>query len=68
METNPLDREEKEIEGQVLIVLYTDRTFSIGTSVDLDTTIQCLTAAVDGLVEETMDGIEEMKSFSGKIH
>ena len=68
METNPLDREDKEIEGQVLIVLYTDRTFSIGTSVDLDTTIQCLTAAVDGLVEETMDGIEEMKSFSGKIH
>ena len=68
METNPLDREDKEIEGQVLIVLYTDRTFSIGTSVDLDTTIQCLTAAVDGIVEETMDGIEEMKSFSGKIH
>jgi hypothetical protein len=68
METNPLDREEKEIEGQVLIVLYTDRTFSIGTSVDLDTTIQCLVAAVDGLVDETMDGIEEMKSFSGKIH
>lgn len=68
METNPLDREEKKIEGQVLIVLYTDRTFSIGTSVDLDTTIQCLTAAVDGLVDETMDGIEEMKSFSGKIH
>jgi len=49
-------------------VLYTDRTFSIGTSVDLDTTLQCLAAAVDGLVEETMDGIEEMKSFSGKIH
>ena len=68
METNPLDREDKEIEGQVLLVLYTDRTFSIGTSVDLDTTIQCLTAAVDGIVEETMDGIEEMKSFSGKIH
>jgi hypothetical protein len=68
METNPLDREDKEIEGQVLIVLYTDRTFSIGTSVDLDTTIQCLVAAVDGLVDETMDGIEEMKSFSGKIH
>ena len=68
METNPLDREDKEIEGQVLIVLYTDRTFSIGTSVDLDTTLQCLVAAVDGLVEETMDGIEEMKSFSGKIH
>jgi hypothetical protein len=68
METNPLDREDKEIEGQVLIVLYTDRTFSIGTSVDLDTTLQCLTAAVDGIVEETMDGIEEMKSFSGKIH
>ena len=68
METNPLDREDKEIEGQVLIVLYTDRTFSIGTSVDLDTTIQCLVAAVDGLVDETMDGIEEMNSFSGKIH
>lgn len=68
METNPLDREDKEIEGQVLIVLYTDRTFSIGTSVDLDTTIQCLEAAVDGLVDETMNGIEEMKSFSGKIH
>jgi hypothetical protein len=68
METNPLDREDKEIEGQVLIVLYTDRTFSIGTSVDLDTTIQCLVAAVDGLVDETMNGIEEMKSFSGRHH
>lgn len=59
---------DKEIEGQVLIVLYTDRTFSIGTSVDLDTTIQCLVAAVDGLVDETMNGIEEMKSFSGRHH
>jgi hypothetical protein len=68
METNPLDREEKEIEGQVLIVLYTDRTFSIGTSVDLDTTLQCLTAAVDGIVDGTMNGIDEMESFSGKIH
>jgi len=68
METNPLDREDKEIEGQVLIVLYTDRTFSIGTSVDLDTNLQCLTAAVDGIVDGTMNGIDEMESFSGKIH
>jgi len=68
METNPLDREDKEIEGQVLIVLYTDRTFSIGTSVDLDTTLQCLTAAVDGIVDGTMNGIDEMESFSGKSH
>jgi hypothetical protein len=68
METNPLDREDKEIEGQVMIVLYTDRTFSIGTSVDLDTTLACLAAAVDGIVEGTMEGIKEIKSFSGKIH
>ena len=68
METNPLDREDKEIEGQVLIVLYTDRTFSIGTSIDLDTTLACLEAAVDGIVEGTVDGIDEIKSFSGKIH
>ena len=66
MERDALD--EKEIEGQVLIVLYTDRTFSIGTSVDLDTTVRCLHAAIDGIVDETMNGIEEMKSFSGKIH
>lgn len=66
MERDALD--EKEIEGQVLIVLYTDRTFSIGTSVDLDTTVQCLHAAIDGIVDETMNGIEEMKSFSGKMH
>lgn len=68
MTTNPLEREDKEVEGQVLIVLYTDRTFSIGTSVDLDTTVDCLVAAVDGLVNETMNGIDEMKSFSGKMH
>jgi hypothetical protein len=68
METNPLDREDKEIEGQVLIVLYTDRTFSIGTSIDLDTTLACLEAAVVGIVEGTVDGIDEMESFSGKIH
>ena len=68
METNPLDREDKKIEGQVLIVLYTDRTFSIGTSIDLETTLACLEAAVNGIVEGTMDGIEEIKSFSGKIH
>jgi len=68
METNPLEREEKEVEGQVLIVLYTDRTFSIGTSVDLETTLDCLIAAADGIVEETMEGIDEMKSFSGKMH
>lgn len=68
MATNPLEREDKEVEGQVLIVLYTDRTFSIGTSVDLETTLDCLVAAADGLVNETMDGIDEMKSFSGKMH
>ena len=68
METNPLDREDKKIEGQVLIVLYTDRTFSIGTSIDLETTLACLEAAVNGIVEGTMDGIDEMESFSGKIH
>ena len=68
METNPLDREDKEVEGQVLIVLYTDRTFSIGTSVDLETTLDCLLAAADGIANETMNGIDEMKSFSGKMH
>ena len=68
MDANPLEREDKEVEGQVLIVLYTDRTFSIGTSVDLDTTVDCLVAAVDGLVNETMGGIDEMKAFSGKLH
>ena len=68
MSDKPLEREDKEIEGQVLIVLYTDRTFSIGTSVDLETTLDCLVAAADGLVNETMDGIDEMKSFSGKMH
>lgn len=68
MATNPLEREDKEVEGQVLIVLYTDRTFSIGTSVDLETTLDCLVAAADGLVNETMDGIDEMKSFSGRHH
>lgn len=68
MDGNPLEREDKEVEGQVLIVLYTDRTFSIGTSVDLETTLDCLVAAADGIVEETMAGIDEMKSFSGKMH
>ena len=68
METNPLEHEDKEIEGQVLIVLYTDRTFSIGTSVDLETTLDCLLAAADGIANETMNGIDEMKSFSGKMH
>lgn len=65
---NPLEREDKEIEGQVVITLYTDRTFSIGTTVDLETTLDCLIAAADGIVEETMDGIDEMKSFSGRHH
>lgn len=68
MDGNPLEREDKEIEGQVLIVLYTDNTFSIGTSVDLDTTLDCLVAAANGIVDETMSGIDEMKAFSGKLH
>lgn len=68
MTTNPLENNEKEIEGQVLIVLYTDRTFSIGTSVDLETTLDCLVTAANGIVDETMTGIDEMKSFSGKMH
>jgi hypothetical protein len=68
MDGNPLEREDKEIEGQVLIVLYTDNTFSIGTSVDLETTLDCLVAAANGIVDETMTGIDEMKAFSGKLH
>ena len=65
METDAL---EKELEGQIVINLYQDHTFSIGTSVDLETTISCLYAALDGIVEGTMNGIEEMKAFSGKHH
>lgn len=65
MERDTLD---KEVDGQVIITLYTDRTFSIGTTVDLETTLDCLIAAADGIVEETMDGIDEMKSFSGRHH
>lgn len=59
---------DKEVEGEIIITLYTDRTFSIGTSVDLETTVDCLIAAADGIVEETMDGIDEMKAFSGRHH
>jgi hypothetical protein len=65
METNALD---KELEGQIIINLYEDHTFSVGTSVDLETTISCLYAALDGIVEGTMDGLDEMKAFSGKHH
>jgi hypothetical protein len=65
METDAL---EKELEGQIIINLYQDHTFSIGTSVDLETTVSCLYAALDGIVEGTMNGIEEMKAFSGKHH
>jgi len=59
---------DKEVEGEIIITLYADRTFSIGTSVDLETTLDCLIAAANGIVEETMDGIDEMKSFSGRHH
>lgn len=65
METDAL---EKELEGQIIINLYHDHTFSVGTSVDLETTVSCLYAALDGIVEGTMTGIEEMKAFSGKHH
>lgn len=68
MTTNPLEREDKEVEGQIIVTLYTDRTFSIGTTVDLETTLECLIVAADGIAEETMDGIDEMKSFSGRHH
>lgn len=68
MDGNPLDREDKEVEGQIIVTLYTDRTFSIGTTVDLETTLECLIVAADGIAEETMEGIDEMKSFSGKMH
>jgi hypothetical protein len=68
MTTNPLDRKDKEVEGQIIVTLYTDRTFSIGTTVDLETTLECLIVAADGIAEETMEGIDEMKSFSGRHH
>lgn len=65
MERDTLD---KEVEGQIIVTLYTDRTFSIGTTVDLETTLECLIVAADGIAEETMDGIDEMKAFSGRHH
>lgn len=68
MDGNPLEREDKEVEGQIIVTLYTDRTFSIGTTVDLETTLECLIVAADGIAEETMEGIDEMKSFSGRHH
>jgi hypothetical protein len=65
MERDALD---KEVEGQIIVTLYTDRTFSVGTTVDLETTLECLIVAADGIAEETMEGIDEMKSFSGRHH
>ena len=67
METYALN-EDKEIEGQVIINLYTDRTFSIGTSINFEDTLNCLIAAANSIINEDVSGLDELKAFFGKHH
>jgi hypothetical protein len=60
-------KEDKVVEGQVVLTLYTDRTFSIGTSVTLDDTLDVMEAAIWCIENDEMEGLDEMRQFTGTV-
>ena len=61
--------EDKELEmvGQVIIKLFEDNTYSVGTSVTIDDTLELLADAYEAIESGTLDGMDVFEQFGGTI-
>ena len=62
-----MDRKELEMVGQVIIKLFEDNTYSVGTSVTIDDTLELLADAYEAIESGTLDGMDVFEQFGGTI-
>jgi hypothetical protein len=61
--------EDKELEmvGQVIIKLFEDNTYSVGTSVSINDTLELLADAYEAIESGTLDGMDVFEQFGGTV-
>ena len=65
--SNLMDGKELEVVGQVIINLFEDNTYSIGTSVSIEDTMDLLADAYEAIDNGTLDGLDVFEQFGGTI-
>jgi hypothetical protein len=53
--------------GEVIITLFEDNTYSVGTSVTIEDTLGLLADAYEAIESGTLDGIDIFNQFGGTI-
>jgi hypothetical protein len=53
--------------GEVVITLFEDNTYSVGTSVSIETTLDLLVDAYEAIENGTLDGMDVFEQFGGTI-
>jgi hypothetical protein len=53
--------------GEVVITLFEDNTYSVGTSVTIEDTLDLLADAYEAIESGTLDGMDVFEQFGGTI-
>lgn len=61
------EKDELKVIGQVVINLFEDNTYSIGTSVSIEETMDLLADAFEAIEAGTLDGLDVFNQFSSTI-
>jgi hypothetical protein len=61
------DKKDLKVIGQVVINLFEDNTYSIGTSVSIEETMELLADAFEAVDSGTLDGLDVFNQFSSTV-
>jgi hypothetical protein len=53
--------------GEVIITLFEDNTYSVGTSIAINDTLELLADAYEAIDSGTLDGMDVFEQFGGTI-
>jgi len=62
-----MENKELEMVGQVIIKLFEDNTYSVGTSVSINDTLELLADAYEAIESGTLDGMDVFEQFGGTV-
>lgn len=62
-----MDGKELKKVGEVIITVFEDNTYSVGTSVSIDDTLELLADAFEAIESGTLDGMDVFEQFGGTI-
>lgn len=61
------DALEEQVVGRITINVYEGNSFSVGTSMSLDDTLELLDAAIYSIENNELEGLDDFKQFGGTI-